>query len=208
MLVHQWKPFLTQVKHMIKYSGISSCSLGSTDSFTSVWYTPFVIWSHPFALRTFQHVDNKIKKNVRRHVRWISLERVLAQWWCPVASSKAMDLLQAMRAVLYRHTTTALIFDMASKGWRFFIIVCCLSPWQLPGRYRASSCPMVASRVIWCVPGHAALWDATCIASTRPHGHQNGLQRMYMCLLPSTFSFAVNVDEMQCYSQLKHNPIA
>ena len=31
------------------------------------------------ALHTFQHVDNKIKKNVRRHVRWILLERVLAQ---------------------------------------------------------------------------------------------------------------------------------
>jgi hypothetical protein len=33
-------------------------------------------------------------------------------------------------------------------------------------------------------PGHAALGDAACIASTPPYGHQNGLQRRCIRSLP------------------------
>ncbi len=50
----------------------------------------------------------------------------LAQWWRPVASTKALDHLQwAMRAVLYQHTAAAI--KMANKVGHFFCgcFVCC-----------------------------------------------------------------------------------
>jgi hypothetical protein len=47
---------------------------------------------------------------------------MLAQWWHPVASTKALDLLhQAISAVLYQRTATAI--KMASKVGPFFVIV-------------------------------------------------------------------------------------
>ena len=43
------------------------------------------------------------------HVLFMLSERVLAQWWHPVASSEALDPLHwAMRAVLYRRITMAI----------------------------------------------------------------------------------------------------
>jgi hypothetical protein len=50
-----------------------------------------------------------IEKNCRSHVPTMLLGIILAQWWCPVASSKALDLLhRAMHAVTYRHITMAI----------------------------------------------------------------------------------------------------
>ncbi len=50
------------------------------------------------------------------------LAAILAQWQCPVASIKALDLLHwAMHAVLYRRTTAAI--KMGSKVGPFFVIV-------------------------------------------------------------------------------------
>ena len=68
---------------------------------------------------------------------------------------------------------------------------CLLSPWRLPEQYGARSYLIAASRGIRCSPGHAALGDATCIASTHPHGHQNGLGQSYNCLLPPPSSLCI-----------------
>ncbi len=54
------------------------------------------------------------------------LEQVLAQWWHPVASSEALDLLyRGMYAVLYQRTATAI--KMASLFGTFFChcFICC-----------------------------------------------------------------------------------
>jgi hypothetical protein len=54
------------------------------------------------------------------------LDIILAQWWCPVASSEALDILQwAMRAVTYRHIAMAI--KTASKVDVLFhcCFVCC-----------------------------------------------------------------------------------
>ncbi len=68
----------------------------------------------------------KLKKKQRMHNRLQISAAILARWWRSVASTKALDLLhQAMRAVLYRRTTTAR--KMASKVGAFFhcCFVCC-----------------------------------------------------------------------------------
>jgi hypothetical protein len=53
------------------------------------------------------------------------LEQIPAQWWHPVASRRAMNLLHwEMRAVLYQ--CTAMAIKMASKVGAFFL--CCGSP--------------------------------------------------------------------------------
>jgi hypothetical protein len=54
-------------------------------------------------------------------------EKILAQWWRPVASCKALDLLhRAMRTALHRRI--AMVIEMASKGGAFLcIIVFCLT---------------------------------------------------------------------------------
>jgi hypothetical protein len=54
---------------------------------------------------------------------------------------------------------------------------------------------MVVYSGFWYSPGHAALGNAACIASTHPHVHQIGLQLRYICFLPLPFLFAVNVDK-------------
>jgi hypothetical protein len=47
---------------------------------------------------------------------------ILARWHCPLASTRALDLLhQAMRAVLYWHTTVAI--KMARKVEPFFVVL-------------------------------------------------------------------------------------
>ncbi len=55
-------------------------------------------------------------------------------------------------------------------------LFCLLLPWRPPRWYGASSCPMAVSSGFQCSPRHAALGDATCIASTPHHGHRNGPQ--------------------------------
>jgi hypothetical protein len=54
--------------------------------------------------------DNEnIKKKHCSHVQFILLDMILAQWWHPVASSKALDLLHwAICAVMYRGITMAI----------------------------------------------------------------------------------------------------
>jgi hypothetical protein len=48
-------------------------------------------------------------KNHRSHVPFMLLAAILAQWWHPVASSKALDLLcKAIHMVLYRRTAMAI----------------------------------------------------------------------------------------------------
>ncbi len=54
---------------------------------------------------------------------WCLLEQVLAQWWHPVASSEALDLLyQAMHVVLYRRTTMAI----KTASFLGVFVDCCL----------------------------------------------------------------------------------
>ncbi len=67
--------------------------------------------------------DENIKKNRRSHVRFILSDIILAQWRCPGASSKALDLLHwAMHVVLYRRTAAAI--NMATFLGAF--VDCCL----------------------------------------------------------------------------------
>jgi hypothetical protein len=96
------------------------------------------------------------------------LAAILAQWWHPVAFTKALDLLhQAMRAVLYRRTAVAI--QMASKVYVFVdwcLFACC------PGGRRGNTeqvvaqwrCP-VASGVALDMPHQAMpsvlLWRTT-----------------------------------------------
>ena len=117
-------------------------------------------------------------------------ERVLARWRCLVAYMKALDLLhRAMRAKLYRRIVVAI--ETAIKVGAYYILYCLLSPWRPLGQYGVSSRPMAASSGFWCSPGHAALGNATCIASTPPHGHQNGLRRRCIRSPPPPFSLGV-----------------
>jgi hypothetical protein len=74
-----------------------------------------------------------------------------------------------------------------SKWVHITSLYCLLLPWRPPGRYGVSSTPMATSSGFRSSPGHAALGDATCIASTPPHGHQNGLQRRCICSSPLPF---------------------
>jgi hypothetical protein len=58
--------------------------------------------------------DENIEKNHRSHVPTMLSGIILAQWWRPVASSEALDLLyQEMCAVLYYRITMAI--ETASK---------------------------------------------------------------------------------------------
>ncbi len=53
--------------------------------------------------------DENIEKIRRSHVPTMLLGIILAQWWRPVASSEALDLLhRAMHAVTYRRIATAI----------------------------------------------------------------------------------------------------
>jgi hypothetical protein len=82
----------------------------------------------------------KLEKNQDRHDQFHLLAAILAQWWCPVASSKAMDLLhRAMRAVMYRRIAMAI--GMASKVDVSFH--CCCFAWE-PGSCRGNTEQLVA----------------------------------------------------------------
>ncbi len=53
--------------------------------------------------------DENIKKKRHSHVQFMLLDILLAQWWRPVASSEALDLLHwAMHVVTYRRIATAI----------------------------------------------------------------------------------------------------
>jgi hypothetical protein len=53
--------------------------------------------------------DENIKKKCCSHVQFMLLDIILAQWWQPMASSKALDLLhQAMHVVTYRRIAMAI----------------------------------------------------------------------------------------------------
>jgi hypothetical protein len=60
-----------------------------------------------------------------------------------------------MCVVLYQCITMAI--EMASKVGIFSSLFICPSPWQLPGGYKANTCPMVISRGFWCHPRLTAL---------------------------------------------------
>jgi hypothetical protein len=66
-----------------------------------------------------------MKKHITKrcsYVRLILLEQILAQWWRPVASVEALDLLyQVMHAVAYRRIAMAI--GMAGKAGVFFIVI-------------------------------------------------------------------------------------
>jgi hypothetical protein len=71
----------------------------------------------------FGFVDENIKKNRRSHVPTMLLGIILAQWWRPVASNEALDLLhRAMRAVTYRRIAMAI--EMAIFAGVY--VDCCL----------------------------------------------------------------------------------
>jgi hypothetical protein len=136
-----------------------------------------------------------IDKNWCRYVPYMLLDIILAQWWRPVASSVALDLLLwAMHAVTYRHIAMVIKNGQQSRCI-FSSSFVCLLPWWRQDQNGASSCPMAASSGFSYSPGHAALCDAACIAPLLLHGHQNGLQWNFIHLSPSPFLFALNVDK-------------
>jgi hypothetical protein len=66
-----------------------------------------------------------IEKNFHSHVPFMLLNIILTQWWRPVASTNALDLLhRAMRAVTYQRIAKAI--KTASKVGVF--VDCCLLP--------------------------------------------------------------------------------
>ena len=95
-------------------------------------------------------------------------EQVLAQWWHPVASSKALDLpYWAMRLVLYRHIAMAI--KTASKVGVCFhhcVFACC------PGGCQGNTEQVVAKRRL---PGTSSVsldmlhWAMPC--ALLPHIH-------------------------------------
>ncbi len=141
--------------------------------------------------------DNEnIKKNHRSHVPTMLLGIILARWWCPVASSEALDPLHwAMHAVTYRRIA------MASKMASFVgvFVDCCLyaccpgSRWGNMEQVVARWQPMAASSGFWSSRGHAASGNAVCIAPAHCRGHQNGRRMRCICSLPPPFLFAVIV---------------
>ena len=74
---------------------------------------PKCLSAHPYLMG--QSVK-KIKKP-GWHVRLMLLEQMLPCWWCPVSSSKVMDLLHwAMPTVLYRHMAMAIRMATKERG--------------------------------------------------------------------------------------------
>ncbi len=76
--------------------------------------------------------DENIEKKRCSHVPTMLLGIILAQWWRPVASSEALDLLHwAMQAVTYR--CIAMAIKMASFAGVF--VDCCLYAYCPGGRW-------------------------------------------------------------------------
>jgi hypothetical protein len=104
--------------------------------------------------------NDNINKKCRSHVRTMLLGIILAQWWQPVASSEALDLLHwAMHAVTYRRIAMAI--KMASFAGVFvdccFYACCPGSRWGNTEQEVARCWHPVASRVAvdmphWAVP--------------------------------------------------------
>jgi hypothetical protein len=65
---------------------------------------------------------------------------------------------------------------------------------------------MAASSGFRSSPGHAALGDAACIASTPPHGHQNGLRRRCIRSSPPPFLLGVIIAKDHVYGTFKLMP--
>ena len=88
-------------------------------------HTPIVIRCHPFTLWPFLPTWRQNTPQTTDVIlsNWCLLEQVLAQWWHPVASSEALDLLyQVMRVVLYCR------IGMAIKTTRIvWVIVNCVN---------------------------------------------------------------------------------
>jgi hypothetical protein len=90
------------------------------------------------------------------------LAAILAQWWRPVASSEALDLLhRAICEVMYQRTAESI--KIASKVGPFLSLFHLLLPWRPLGHYGASSCPMVVSSGFRGSPGHAAVGDVSVL---------------------------------------------
>ncbi len=90
-----------------------------------ICHTPIVIKGYPCDVVVF--FDNltmkNIKKNLRWHVPFMLLERVLVRWWHPVASGVALNMPhRAMRKGSYPRITMAI--KMASFVGVF--VDCCL----------------------------------------------------------------------------------
>jgi hypothetical protein len=129
------------------------------------------------------------------------LEQVLAQWWHPVASSEALDLLYwAMRAVLYRRTAAAI--NTASFLGQF--VDCCLFACCPSGRWGNTErvvarcqCP-VASRVVLDMPH----WAMPYCSGAPPWPSKRPADEVHSFII---INFVINNNRSQrpCYGQLK-----
>ncbi len=96
--------------------------------FHLICHTPGVSWGLCYVPIFNVLTMKNINKNQCRYVPFMFLDIIFAQWWCPVASSEALDLLHwSMHALLYQRTATTI--KMTSKVSRCFchcFICCCL----------------------------------------------------------------------------------
>jgi hypothetical protein len=90
-----------------------------------ICHTPIVSWGHLFYFVPVFNVWTMkiINKNQCRYVPFMLSDIILAQWWHPVASREALDLLHwAMCVVTYRRIAMAI--NMARKVGVFLIVLC------------------------------------------------------------------------------------
>ncbi len=123
------------------------------------------------------------------------LDIILAQWWRPVASSKALDLLHwAMCVVKYRRITMAI--KMASFVGVFVdccLFACCPGGCWGDTEKVVARCRCPVSSGFWSSPGHVALGNALHIAPADRHGQQNGPRWINMLMPLSIFSSTITV---------------
>ena len=141
-----------------------------------------------------------------QHVNWSSFSRWNVQnnwcWRVRLGNIRASARLMAAFSGFYeihdppplgnacdRVPCIAVAIKTAIKVGTCYIFFCLLSPWWPLGQYGVSSRRMVATSGFWCSPGHAALGDAACIASTPHHGHRNGLR--WRCIRSSLLIFCL-----------------
>jgi hypothetical protein len=67
--------------------------------------------------------DENIKRNHCSHVRFMLLDIILAQWWHPVASSKALDLLHLAMCVV---TCQRIAMAIKTASFVGIFVDCCL----------------------------------------------------------------------------------
>jgi hypothetical protein len=132
----------------------------------------------------------KTLKKRRSYVRTMLSGVILAQWWHPVASIEALDLLhRAMHAVTYRHNAMAI--KMAIFAHVF--VDCCLYA-CCPGGCWGNTERVVAR--CWCPV-------ASIVALDTPH------QAMPSVLLQSihkAFKISRDGGAFQCHRQFCHQP--